>query len=219
MNYKIIRNEKQLKGFIDWLPELEKHEKYFLALFARKKYSENKNISSDKSQLKRFVAHKGNMFDKIKQLECEIGNYKINGVEAPEESLALYINPNPRDMKKATYHMIKNCVDLLQSENNYNVQAEALSCIQRSKSKSHFCDFDVDIKSADVSKIKNILPPETYSLVETGGGYHILVKTRLAPKTRWHSDIKNTFDVDNIGDQLLPVPGCTQGAFIPVLIP
>ena len=41
MNYKIVENEKQLKEFIDWLPELEENEKYFVSLFARKKYCED----------------------------------------------------------------------------------------------------------------------------------------------------------------------------------
>ena len=37
MNYKIIENEPQLVEFIEWLPELQENEYYFVSLFARKK--------------------------------------------------------------------------------------------------------------------------------------------------------------------------------------
>jgi len=219
MNYEIIKDETRLRNFIDWLPVLEENEKYFISLFARKKYCEAKIKSNDKTQLKRFTSNKERLFEKIKQLECEIGSYTLRNIAAPQESLVLYINPNPRDMKKATFGLIKKCIDLLQTDGNgYNVHAEALSCIQKSKSKSHFCDFDVDTKDIDLNKLNDILPKEAYSIIETRGGYHILVKTRLAPKTKWHIAIREAFNVDNIGDQLIPVCGCYQGGFIPRLL-
>ena len=37
-NYKIISDPDALKEFIEWLPELEDNEKFYLSLFARKKY-------------------------------------------------------------------------------------------------------------------------------------------------------------------------------------
>jgi hypothetical protein len=219
MNYKIVENEKQLKEFIDWLPELEENEKYFVSLFARKKYCEDKIKSNDKTQLKRFTSNKDRLFEKIKQLECEFGSYTLRDIAAPQESLVLYINPNPRDMKKATFGLMKKCIDLLQTNGNgYNVHAEALSCIQRSKSKSHFCDFDIDTKDVDLNKLNEILPKEAFEVLETRGGYHILVKTRFAPKTKWHLAIREAYDVDQVGDQLIPVPGCIQGGFIPKLL-
>ena len=216
MNYTIIKDEKKLKDFIDWLPELKTNEKYYLSLFARKKYSSDIK-SNDKAQLKRFVTDKSRMFDKIRQLECKIGSYKLKETGVPQESLALYINPNPRDMMKATFQMAKKAIDLIENQSqNYNIHAEALSCIQKSKSKSYFCDFDIDDVDADISKMKEILPSASYNILKTRGGYHILVNTSLAPKNiEWHKKIRQTFTIDQIGDQLIPIVGCVQGDYVP----
>jgi hypothetical protein len=215
MNYKIIQDAQALNDFIDWLPDLQENEKYFVALFARKKYCDHLIKSNDKTQLKRFTSTKDRLFEKIMQLECKIGSYTLRNIIAPQESLVLYINPNPRHMKKATFGLIKKCVELLQTGNAYNIHAEALSCIQRSKSKSYFCDFDIDDNDADLDKLTAILPKHTYNTLVTKNGYHILVNVAQAPKSKWHLAIRNTFNVDQVGDQLMPVPGCTQGGFVP----
>ena len=219
MNYKIITDEAKFKLFIDWLPNLKEGEKFYVSLFARKKYAKDQVLSSDKAQLKRFLATKENLYDKVKQLECEVDSYKLKTGSAPQESLALYISPNPRSMRKATFQVIKKAADLIQNDNiGYNIHAETLSCIQRCKGTSHFCDFDIDTKEVDLTKMFDILPRNAYSVLETRGGYHILVHTWEAPKTKWHKHIIEAFDVDQVGDQLIPVAGCTQGGFTPYFL-
>jgi len=219
MNYKIISDEEKLWEFINWLPQLEENEKYFVSLFARKKYCNYLIKSNDKTQLKRFTAKREDLFHKIKQLECEVGAYRIKDNIAPQESLVLYINPNPRNMIRATFTLMKKLVNIMETKaSGYNIHAEALSSIQNSKSKSHFCDFDIDTKDIDLTKMHDILPKEAYDIIETRGGYHILVKTRIASDNQWYLKITNTFHVDQAGDQFVPVPGCVQGGFVPKFI-
>lgn len=219
--YTIIKDEKLLRDFIEnFLPDLEPYEKFYVALFARKKYDHTGVLKSDKAQLKRFVSSKERLFDKIRQLEIKKGYYKLNNLEVPEEALALYINPNPRDMKKANMQMIKKSVELIEKNNpGFNIHAEALSCIQRSKSKSWFVDFDIDNVNINLSVLVNKIDPKYYEILDTRGGVHILVKTREIPKEiRFHKIITDLYETDQIGDQLIPIPGCTQGNFIPEFI-
>ncbi|MEZ4884797.1 MAG: hypothetical protein R3E32_08745 [Chitinophagales bacterium] len=218
MNYQIITNPKKLHEFIEWLPELEANEKYYCCLFARKKYCEGQMKSSDKTQLKRFVSDKSRLFEKIKQLEVEIGAYKLKNIDAPQESLALYINPNPRDLTKATYDGIIQLTQLLKNNRrNFNPHAELLNCIQRSLGRQIFLDFDVDTKDFDFEKLKEVVNVSCLKILETRGGYHLLVRlseVEPAHKKSFYNKIV-ALGVDQTGDQLLPVAGCVQGGFTP----
>lgn len=230
MTYQIILNEDSLKEFIDWLPELGPNEKFYLSLFARKKYCPELIDSNDRTQLKRFTSDKSRMIQKIRQLELPLGRWIIKDKVAPQESLVLYIHPNPRDMKKANRLMGKKCWDLEQNQ-HFNLVAEAMSCIQQSPGNKTWVDFDIDDTEVDITKIKTILPPETYHVLQTRGGYHLLVDSKAATKRinylknyhfnypqNWYLAIKETFDCDNIGDMMIPVPGCVQGGFEPKFI-
>ena len=88
----------------------------------------------------------------------------------------------------------------------------------------------------DFDKLPRILPSvdgiKPYSIVETRGGYHLLVKPinttesikinngkfGSAYSKDWHSAITKLYPVDQSNDQLLPVCGCTQGNWIPKFI-
>lgn len=224
MNYQVVADEGQLEAFIDWLPDLQENEKYYLSLFARKKYSDDPRIKSDKSQLRRFTADKSRLMSKIRQLEIPVGLWKLNEVEAPQESLALYISINPRCMKTATETMGKRCWDLMKSQ-NYNLHAEAMSCIQQSKSRTCYIDFDIDDKSIalDEEWLTKEIGQDSYSIIETRGGFHILVEPEKATAFRkeqyndknWYQKIQAKYPVDQSGDQLLPVVGTFQGGFMP----
>lgn len=230
MNYKVITDEQMLKEFIQWLPELKETEKYYLCLFARSKYTKDADgnngiahIKSDKAQLKRFVSDKKRMFEKIKQLEVEEGSYFQRTTPIPQESLALYITVNPRDMWKATFNSMIKLAQCIRDQNLLlNPHQEVMSEIQRTKGTTYYIDFDVDVKEADTfSKIKNLtdqLFDGPVSILETRGGYHVLVqpdKAKLEQKSNWYKVLSIGLGADQVGDCMIPVPGTYQGGFTP----
>lgn len=239
-NYRIIHDEEEFLKFVDWLPELGDNEVYYGSLFARKKYCPELIHSNDRTQLKRFTAtSKEYLVKKIKQLEIPIGLWDLKGMAAPQESLVVYIHPVPRDMVKATMSMGKKCWDLV-NNNHFNLVAEAISLVQKSKSKRHkLVTFDIDSKEVDLTKLKGVLAPNSFTIIETRGGYHLIVDsewayyynerhftpegiiTKEAGVKNWYQEIIRIFGkdvVDNTGDLMSPIVGCIQGGFVPKFI-
>jgi len=239
MNYKIITDEQAFREFIEWLPELGKDETYYYCLFARNKYDSTNTLKADKQQLKRGTSDKEYLFDKIKQLEVEIGCYKQKGTPVPVESLALYISPNPRSFVKATVKATKKFIDLILNKEytGYNPNAEVLSAIQTSCGKKVFYDFDFDgFRYHEMKEqISTCVNPECLNIVETRGGFHILIEfSKLSKeyKRNWYNniislrgvDVRTSFDPNKDGDDnskedsgIMPVPGCCQGLYTPIL--
>ncbi|MAX51431.1 MAG: hypothetical protein CMH22_05585 [Methylophaga sp.] len=225
MNYKIIKDEDKLKKFIEWLPNLKDGEQFYLALFARSKYDKTNILKSDKSQLARTTSTKDRLFDKIRKMECPVGSYKINGVEdIPLDTLALYIHPTPRSMKNASIKTAKMILDNIGKDRYQNPKSIALNAIQVSKSGSFRVDFDFDISNKNYDKhIKDIVYEATgnidcFDIVQTKGGYHVLVDPSKTTEKRWYQNMMSNKNVDQAGDLLLPVPGCCQGDFTPKFI-
>lgn len=232
MNYEIIKDEEALKSFIEWLPDLEESETYYLCLFARSKYTkdlEGKNgiphIKSDKAQLKRFTSRKKDLLTKIRQLECSVGSYTQREIIIPQEALALYITVNPRDMWKAMYGSIRHLATCLQNTNRgVNPHQEVMSEIQRSKSRTCYVDFDLDSKRThptDLIEFGKIINTEAITIIETRGGYHILVDPKKVEdqyRKTWYQNMSKLPNVDQTGDCMIPVVGCTQGNFVPKFI-
>lgn len=224
-NYKIITNENKLREFIDWLPELGCGECYYYSLFARSKYDSTGVLKSDKQQLKRGTSTKEFLFEKIKQLEIEVGSYHQKHSPIPQETLALYITPNPRSYEKAAIKSVKTLLDLVtRPYTGYNPHQEVLSAIQTSSGKKHFMDFDfdkVEIEEVYPELIKCI-NEDAISIVKTRGGFHVLViidKIRKEYQRGWYNGISLINGCDVRGsDGLLPVVGCYQGGFTPELI-
>lgn len=233
MNYQVITDEKIFKEFIDWLPDLKPTEKYYMCLFARSKYTKDENgvngiahIKSDKAQLKRFVSDKERMFDKVRQLEVALGCYKQRDIEIPQQALALYITPNPRDLWKATANSLVKLAQCIRDTNTLgNPHQEVLSEIQRTKGTSHFVDFDFDLKDFEVEllfpRIKDLVNPEALNILKTRGGMHVLVevaKVEHKYRNSFFQTISKLPGCDQQGDQMIPVPGTHQGGFTPKFI-
>lgn len=227
MNYEIIKDKEALLKFIEWLPELKDGETFYCCLFARNKYCrEIVHINTDKSQLKRFTSTKELLYKKIQQLESPLGSYQVKGVEAPNEALVVYINPNPRSLIKATRNGLKRLADLVcQPYNGWNPHQEIMSEIQKAKGETRFVDFDFDCDKrfmpSVIAQIIGPIPKAAIHCLETRGGFHILIEvSKVGKGEKWYqfmTAIHNQYsdDKDNRGDNMIPVAGCTQGGFIP----
>jgi hypothetical protein len=235
MNYEIIKDEKLLRDFIEWLPDTGPSEQYYLCLFARNKYCKDiAHIKSDKAQLKRFTSTKERMFDKIRQLECPIGSYKQykegkETIDIPQEALALYISLNPRDLWKAAFNSSIKLLNCIRDNNiHMNPHAEVMSEIQKAKSKTRYAHFDIDESDTGapgtilygIQQVRNqgIVNWDAVTVVRTRGGAHLLVDPRKVEKqykNTWHVELSKMTNVDQSGDMMMPVVGCTQGNFVP----
>jgi hypothetical protein len=223
MNYRIIEDEYLLRGFIDWLPELKDDEKYYISLFARSKYCKNSGLKNDKQQIRRTTSNKEFLYDKIKQMECEIGSYKQNGVAIPQESLVIYINPNPRSMELAAKKGVIELIKLTQEKySGYNPYNFMLNFAQTCSKRKLFCNIDFDNVDLEQTKekINNLINTECLTYLITRGGFHVLVEySKIEDKyiKSWYKNIMSLDGVDVKGDELMPIPGTYQGGFIPYL--
>jgi len=220
-NYKVIMDEERLKNFIDWLPDLNSGEVYYCCLFARKKYYNS--LRSDKQQLKRFTSTKEFLFEKMQQLECTIGSYYQHHVSVPQEALAMYINPNPRSYEKAAGYGLRRLAELITKPyNGYNPHQELMSAIQKSCGRKIF--FDIDFDGININNIKNTITKSINSscldVILTRGGFHLLIRLSYIDdqyKKTWYKKLTCINGIDVRGDNLIPIPGCCQGDFVPSL--
>lgn len=227
--YQIIVDEDKLKEFIEWLPDLEPHETYYCTLFARSKYS-NILRAGDKQQLRSFTSSKSRLINKIKQLETKVDTYltkeRITGLDIPipQEALAFYISVNPRDLIKATRESLIEFARLVTSNyNGYNPHKKVLSYIQQSRGRKIFSEFDYDNVQFEYIKeeAKKILSKDCLNYMITRGGVHVLVdlsKVDNAKNKFWYSQMTQIEGYDKTGTDLIPVAGCYQGGFTPILV-
>lgn len=238
MFYEIIKNEEELDKFLNFLPDLQEGEKFMVALFARNKFKKTEGLTADKTQIKRFTCTKKNIKQKLRQLEVKLGNFTFekNGQFFPinQESLVVYITPNPRDMygsvEQLDYEM---ALARKQKRKIYNIHAQALSCIQTTASRKLFYDWDLDIKPGEVFTVEDlsiwldgkINIEAVKGIVQTRGGFHILVSLEDISKEfskNWFNNFTNKLDprieIMANKDNMIPIPGCVQSDTYPILI-
>lgn len=221
MRYNLIQNEAKLREFIDWLPNLKKGETFYVTLLARSKYCPPGVLKSDKAQLRRFTSDKEMLLQKIKQLECEVGSYTAKGIPIPQEALALYINPNPRSLVDATKASLIRFAQLItQDYTGYNPHQEVMSEIQKACARKVYFDLDFDLVELDstLAEAGQHVNLDCLTVLKTRGGFHILVELEKLEKRyakSWYKGLTEMAGCDIKGDNLIPVPGCLQGGFVP----
>jgi len=233
MNYKIVNNYQELESFIQFLPELEDNETYYFSLIARGRYSPQSALGSNKNflQLKRFTATKDKIFEKIKQLECEVGSYTVKGNVIPQEALVVYMNINPRDQIRAARQTFQKLSEMFSQNraSEIKVNSVAMTELHRATGRKLFydIDFDLDTNLNFQDQVKRRMSIEKSLLTITGGavefinsrgGFHALVRLKDIPqevKSSWYHKVSELPGVDIKGDNMVPVPGTTQGGFVP----
>lgn len=223
--YKIIADEGQFREFIDWLPVLGPNELFYCALLSRKKYAldgeVHPNVKTDRTQLRRFLADKEDLFNRTKQGESPLGSYTQKDYEVTQDTLAMYINTNPRDTFKATWATAKKLLQVIETKKpTINPASEANSIIQKTVGTKHTVSFDLDDKSIPVEYLVELCDGFC-DIIETRGGYHVHVLLKHAKdisNKKWHESFRLLPNCDASGDKMTPAVGCWQGGFIPKFV-
>ncbi len=225
MNYKLIHDEEQLKRFIDFLPELNPNEGYFIILIARKKWYPESGIPSAHKLKRETVGNKERIIQTIRQWEVAEGTYQSNEVPINQMNLGVYIGYNPKNQYNACFELIEQCLaNIRTNKQNINIKSMANDVIQGSNGSKNFIDIDVDIKDGEdyleIEKfIRSVVAKEHLTFIKTNGGFHCLVKLEgLKGNMTWYQQIKShqfKSELNIMSNDLIPVVGCNQGKFIP----
>ncbi len=181
MNYKLIHDEEQLQKFIDFLPDLNPNEGYFLILIARKKWFPESGIPSAHKLKRETLSDKSKIIQTIKQWEIREGNYTSNGIPIDSRNLGVYIGFNPKNQYAACFELIDKCLASIKSnQKNINVKSMANDVIQGANGAKNFMDIDVDIKEGEdyleiKQYIESVVNPKYLKFIKTNGGFHCLV--------------------------------------------
>lgn len=220
-NYKIIADEQEFDKFVEFLPTLKESECYYVQIFGRKKYLEAGTIQSGQQSIGRFVCRKEELKYKLLQFEIPLGRYKNRDVELPQECIVTYICPNPKCHEKAAKNLLVTLANkIVKKYEWYNTHQLALTELHRAKSRNCFVDFDFDDIKYPVlkEKIDSILNPGSYAVIDTRGGFHLLIMPEKVNNDKnWYTMITG-LGADVKGDTLSPIPGTYQGNHIPRLI-
>lgn len=228
MNYELILQEEELKKFINFLPDLNPNEGYFLILIARKKWYPESGISSAHKLRRETVGTKDKIIQTLRQWEISDGTYRSGELPIHQNNLGVYIGYNPRNQYNACFELINQCLANIRSnKQNINIKSMANDVIQGSNGTKNFIDIDVDIKEGEdfleiIKFIKGIINEEHLTLIKTNGGFHCLIRVNgiIGNKT-WYQQIKShpfKSELNIMSNDLIPMVGCNQGQFKPYFI-
>ncbi len=237
--YELIKDNNQYEKFIEIMPELKDDEVYFISLSARNKYltaEEREFYALGRTEMfgRTVVKRKEDFYFAMNKLEAML-TYKHtkNGKSIPKKALVVYVNVNPSSMIKA-YEMYVNEMNrelfqvtqalrhdkVVNYEGFINMERKMMNCIQKCRERRYFIDIDIDTKNETIlNRISFRLKSVDYKIIETQGGWHILIKKdSLTKEVKLHEVVKEMNDAvkDEGGEvmfnknQMIPVPGTLQ---------
>ncbi len=244
MNYSLVYDTgRVLEFFENVMPKTNKGEAHMVSLLARKKYipEDNADLRKDLkdsaigSTIIKPIGDAGitplRYLRALRRFNVPIDCYvtKRTEMSIPEVCLSLYTTINPRSLDKGIAQGLSTCLEdnLHGRLNSSKVISTLESSVQKSVSKKHYIDIDIDTKDRKtVQDMSDYLNEHKYHVVETRGGYHFLVDIKEAEKSNsksWytnlqgecqrHIDAKNNALVEFKPDTLCPIPGTLQGGF------
>lgn len=226
MVHNLIHDEEELQAFVDFLPPLELHEVYYLTLICRKKWNPENEVPSSLALKQVLVKDKKDIISKIKQMECKIGGYVWEGKAIDDSNLGVYISVNPCSLLKGAHKALNDLMaaytDCLCGGNYISPQKTIMSAVHSSKGTRHFIDLDIDLTPEscwhEIEAYIRIVTGQVPKFIQTKNGYHCLLSVeQLKGNKVWHQRLSDVVEI-TINVDIMPVPGCNQGGFVPVVL-
>lgn len=196
----MINSDHHFEQFVDWLPELQRDEVYFVSLAARNKYltpEERHQYGLGRTEMfSRQVAYdKPGLHYVMQKLQASLSYRRTRaGHEIPRKALVVYMNVNPCSTIDA-YHLFKTQMDGVLQESFHacarrgveplsfeawtRIDRHLMNAIQKSRGRRMIVDIDIDTRDAFVlGELQEFLREHgvDFATVSTHGGYHILAR-------------------------------------------
>jgi len=227
-HYEHIHDPALIKEWADhvWKPE----KRYLVMLAARKKYDPTVKVKRAFIMRKDIFNRPGRLAQSVKQYEFPLDALlDDNGVPVKQQALVTYVTPNPRDTFVAACEMSRMCLEYVRTNHHSkqenkttypSVVGQAKTALQKCAEEVPYLTIDVDDKAIGPT-VDQFLRREKFPihcLVETRGGFHVLLRTAELTKHHrtilWKEKTEQWKDkVEIHKDQVTPLPGTVQGGF------
>ena len=228
---KLIYDEQALDAYIEKYLDTTGPARYLVCLAARVKYHRDEAQRHASHLYKDRVLAYGlvpasKLKLRLKSWECRADAYTArDGTVLPSDVLTVYVNPNPR-----ADHLVRHAMGLRlyeaakQPQQFTELERLLYSCASRRETSVRmWSTFDVDLPDTNPEAVAHVCSAISATtlgrchIMRTRGGLHVLVRrgvlTKTAVETTWYQTLSTIADLR--GDLFSPVPGCTQGGFIP----
>lgn len=208
--HHFIYNESEMKKFFDLIGP-GTHQVF---ISVRPKYTKTK-VKNNSISIKSFTDYTFEKFlDLIKRYEIPVGCYKEDDKVLPNDCMVIYCTTNARNPKTAVRKLMNECLTAAFDGDEYvftHMNQKINSAIMASKEKTLLTTIDIDSKD-EYPEVKEFLEENKIvpaAVVETRGGYHVLLHTNSSLELVYKKFAKK----HTMGDTFCPIPGTLQGGF------